>query len=191
MRAKLADEQIWRRDLGRVKAKLRKYLVEKLEGEKSRRFKRVMNHLNKLASEKKKKLNEKYKTKITHLKQKYHSKVTESEDEVPTDLTEYSELSIFSRAKFDEIKVPQVDVKTLGDIELNEDEINLLKLHNKFSILEDLNPNSIDTEIEASIAKVRMEKEKDKNYEDFTPEERAIDEELEAKNRMIFDPKDL
>ena len=58
MRAKLADEQIWRRDLGRVKAKLRKDLVEKLEGEKSRRFKRVINHLNKLASEKKKRLNE-------------------------------------------------------------------------------------------------------------------------------------
>ena len=190
MRAKLADEQIWRRDLGRVKAKLRKDLVEKLEGEKSRRFKRVINHLNKLASEKKKRLNEKYKTKITHLKQKYHSDVTDSEEKVPTDLTEYSELSIFSRAKFDEIEVPQLDIKTIGDIELSEDEINLLKLHNKFSILEDLKPNSINTEIEASIAKLRMEKEKDKIYEDFTPEERAVDEELEARNRMIFDPTD-
>ena len=49
-------------------------------------------------------------------------------------------------------------------------------------------PFSLDTELEASIAKLRMEKEKDKNYEEFTPDERKQDEEMEAKNRRTFDP---
>ena len=35
-----------------------------------------------------------------------------------------------------------------------------------------------------------MEKEKTKKYEDFTEEERKEDEELEAENRMIFNPKE-
>ena len=46
----------------------------------------------------------------------------------------------------------------------------------------------MDAEIEASLAKLRMEKEKDKVYEDFTKEERKKDEEMEAMNRMVYDP---
>ena len=58
MKAKLADEQMWRRDLTRMKTRMRKDLIEKLEGEKTRRFKRVINHLNKVARDTKEKLNE-------------------------------------------------------------------------------------------------------------------------------------
>ena len=71
MKAKLADEQMWRRDLGRVKTQMRKELVEKLHGEKTRRFKRVMSHLNQIAKNNKEKLNNKYNDKIEHLKTKY------------------------------------------------------------------------------------------------------------------------
>ena len=87
MKAKLADEQMWRRDLGRVKAQLRKELIEKLEGEKTRRFKRVINHLNQIAKENKEKLNQKYNAKIQHLKEKY--KQEDEIDEIEDDMKEY------------------------------------------------------------------------------------------------------
>ena len=187
MKAKLADEQMWRRDLTRMKTKMRKDLIDKLEGEKTRRFKRVINHLNKVARDTKEKLNEKYKYKIEHLRNKYKNNEPEDE-EVPSDLDEYSDLSIFNAKKFEEVEVPEIEIKTIGNITLSDEEKQVLKLHNKFSTLETVKPSSLDAELEASIAKLRMEKEKDKNYEEFTPDERKQDEEMEAKNRMIFDP---
>ena len=189
MKAKLADEQAWRRDLGRVRAQMRKDLVEKLGGEKVRRWRRVINHLNKLAKTTKEKLNEKYNNKIQHLKQKYRNENEENEDEeVPSDLTDFSDLTIFQKARYEEIETQKYDVKTIGDVVLSDDEKKVLQLHNKFSILETLKPSSMNVKIEASLAKLRMEKEKDDLYKDFTVEERSKDEELEARNRMIFDP---
>ena len=66
----------------------------------------------------------------------------------------------------------------------------VLKLHNKFSVLENLKPGDIDADLEASIAKLRMEKQKDETYKDYTDEERKEDEEIEALNRMVFNPSD-
>ena len=187
MKAKLADEQMWRRDLMRIKKEMRKDLIEKLEGEKTRRFRRIINHLNKTAKNTKEKLNEKYKLKIKHLREKYKNNQNEV-DEVPTDLVDYADLSIYNKTKYEEIPVLEYEVKTIGNVNLSEDEKQVLKLHTKFSILETLLPSSLDTEIEASISKLRMEKEKDMKYKEFTAEERIQDEELEARNRMIFDP---
>ena len=185
MKAKLADEQMWRRDLGRVKAQLRKELIEKLQGEKTRRFKRVINHLNQIAKESKEKLNQKYNVKIQHLKEKYKH---EEKIEVEDDMKEYSDLSVFNKEEFEKVEISEYEVQTVGEVELSENERKVLKLHNKFSILEVLKPESIDTEVEASLAKMRMEKEKDKMYKDFTVEERRLDEEMESRNRMIYDP---
>ena len=48
----------------------------------------------------------------------------------------------------------------------------------------------MDAGQEASLAKLRMEKEKDEKYSEFTKEERKEDEALEALNRMIYNPKE-
>ena len=102
MKAKLADEQMWRRDLLRIKMRMRKDLSSSL-GEKSRQFKRIASFLNKKAREQKETLNKKYKTKIEHLKDKYKSKI--EEEAIPSDLIEYSELSVFKEKEYEEIKV--------------------------------------------------------------------------------------
>ena len=60
MKMKLVDEQMWRRDLVRVKMTMRKDLMKKLNGEKSRPFRRAMKHLNKIAKDNKDILNNKY-----------------------------------------------------------------------------------------------------------------------------------
>ena len=67
-------------------------------------------------------------------------------------------------------------MKVLGDVNLSEEEKQVLKLHNKFVVLDNIKPDAMDKKIEASLAKMRMEKEKDKTYQDFTKEERKEDE---------------
>ena len=81
-------------------------------------------------------------------------------------------------------------MKIIGNIDLSEEEKEVLKLHVKFSIMENLKEGDLDGEQEASIAKQRMEIEKDKKYEDYTLEERKEDEEIEAMGRMIFNPEE-
>ena len=68
---------------------------------------------------------------------------------------------------------------------LNQDELQVLRLHNKFSIMGNLQPGDLDSEQEASLAKVRMEKVKEQEYEEYTPEEGIESEEIEAENRMV------
>ena len=65
-----------------------------------------------------------------------------------------------------------------------EAEKEVLRLHNKFSVLENLRPGGLDADQEASIAKLRMEKAKEKEQAGFT-----VEEKLDAKARMAFDPK--
>ena len=190
MKAKLTDEQMWRRDLMRMKLKMKKDLSEEL-GIRSRKYKKTMNYLNQTAKEHKKSLNEKYKNKINHLREKYKNKKNEDLSTIPpVDLVKFEDLSVFNKNLFEAIEVTKPEVITVGEIELSDDEKMVLSLHNKFSVLENLKPGDIDADIEASIAKLRMEKKKEKDYEDYTPEERAEDEELGAKNRMVFNPSE-
>ena len=189
MKAKLADEQELRRELLKIKIRMKKDLAVKY-GERSRQYRRVVNNLNKMARNTKDKLNEKYNNKIEHLRKK--QKVVENEDEpgIPEHLEEYADLSVFNRKEFEKVETKEYDVQTVGDIILNDDEKQVLKLHTKFSILEDLKQGGIDAAQEVSLAKLRMEKEKNKQYEDFTVEERKEDELMEATNRMIFNAKE-
>ena len=150
MKAKLADEQELRRELMKVKQNMKKSLAEEFKGEKTRQYRRVMNNLNKMARDTKLKMNEKYNKKIEHLRQKFREK--EDEPEVPEDLEEYSDLSVFNSKKFNEIKPISYDVKVIGNVEISEEEEQVLKIHPKFSILEDLKPGGIDGEQEASLA---------------------------------------
>ena len=190
MRAKLADEQSLRRELIRVKIMMKKKLSEDLEGEKTRGYRRVINYLNKVARDTKMKLREKYKQKLEHLRQKRKKEKDELGEEVPEDMEEYANLSVFQDKKYEEIGLTEYEVKTIGEVTISKDEEAVLRLHTKFSVLEDLRPGGLDANQEASMAKLRMEKDRDSRYKDFTDEERKKDEEIEATNRMIYNNKD-
>ena len=72
---------------------------------------------------------------------------------------------------------------------VSEAEKEVLRLHNKFSVLENLRPGGLDADQEASIAKLRMEKAKEKEQAGFTVEEKLELDKIDAKARMAFDPK--
>ena len=49
MKAKMADEQTLGREMMRLKIKMKRDLAHRLEGDKTRKYKRVISHLNNLA----------------------------------------------------------------------------------------------------------------------------------------------
>ena len=149
-----------------------------------------MNHLNTVAKSTKTALNEKYKKKMTHLRNKYRQEGEKEKIEIPEGMEEFSELSVFNKEEFEKIETTESEVKTIGEIPLSKDEKAVLKLHTKFALLENLKPGGLDAEQEASIAKLRMETNKEKEYEGYTKEERIESELIEAENRMVFDPRE-
>ena len=186
---KLADEQNLRREMVKVKIKLRRELEKDLGG-KSEKYKRAMSHLAKSARETKHTLQEKYKKKIKHLNDKYKDNKDKELETVPEGLEEYSELSVFSKDKYTKLEKRSYEVKTIGDVTLSEEETEILKLHNKFSVIGNLQQGDLDSEQEASLAKIRMEINKEKENEEFTPLERKEMEEIEAEERMVYNPRD-
>jgi len=60
---------------------------------------------------------------------------------------------VFSKSKFEDLEVQKYDVLVIGDVELFEDEKEVLRLHNKFSVMADLKPNGMNADQEASTTK--------------------------------------
>ena len=78
--------------------KMKKELSEE---NKTRLYRRIINHLNKIAKDHKQTMNNKYKIKLEHIKNKYgmnQNDVGCQDDETPEDLVEYGDLSVFSDA---------------------------------------------------------------------------------------------
>ena len=186
MKIKLADEQNLRRELVKVKSKMRRDLMKEMKGEGSMRFKKTMSHLAKIAKETKEELTKKYQNKVEHLTKKYSDKNTDTEIEVPEGLEDYEELSVFSKNKYENIEVIEYEVQTVGEVTLSSEEKEVLKLHNKFSVIGKLHKGDLDDEQEASLAKIRMEKNKEMENEEYTPQEKVEQEEIEAEARMVF-----
>ena len=97
---------------------------------------------------------------------------------------------MFSKDKYTKLEKRSYEVKTIGDVTLGEEETEILKLHNKFSVIGNLQQGDLDGEQEASLAKIRMEINKEKENEEFTPLERKEMEEIEAEERMVYNPRD-
>ena len=75
---------------------------------------------------------------MEHLKFKYREDAEEMLDKVPTEMQEFFTLSIFDREKFDRIEIQSYEVTKVGKIEVSNNEESVLKMHTKFSIIEDL-----------------------------------------------------
>ena len=146
MKLKLADEQMHRRELVKVRTKMRKDLIEKYGGEKTRGFRRAINHLKQEARKVKIHLQDKYKKKVEHLKNKYKNQAEDLAEEIPEDMNDYADLSIFNQQKYDDIEQVKQEILTIGDVVLSEEEKMVLRLHNKFSVLEDLKYGDLDGE---------------------------------------------
>ena len=85
--------------------------------------------------------------KIDHLSRKHDKKKTEEENiRLPEDMKDYSSAKVFDKGKYDEIKIEQIDVTVIGQVDLSGDVKAILRLHPKFSIRDDLTVENLEFE---------------------------------------------
>ena len=80
----------------------------------------------------------KYKNKLENLQRKYREDEDTKLDKVPPDLQEFSSLSIFDKNKFSLIIPVVYDAAVVVEINLDSDEMAVLRLNPKFSVTNNL-----------------------------------------------------
>ena len=194
MEIKMRDEQVTKTKLIRARNKAREELA-KIMGKNSKRYRTRIRGFQERARKVKAEAKEKYQKKLEHLKFKYREDEEEILDNVPEEMKEFMDLSIFDREKYERIQIQSYEITCVGETNLSDEAISVLKMHPKFSVMEDLKEGGLEFEQELAYAKVRIQiqKEIDERIEcevevKLTPEEEEKQEELDARSRMTFDP---
>ena len=195
MEIKMRDEKRYNNNLIKRRNQHRRDLGKHL-GQNTKKYRTVIRNLRGDAQKIKSFYKEKYEKKLEHLRNKYRESEEEKVDKIPSEIEEYSSLSIFDRGKFCRIEIQLYDITIVGEVYLSEAEISVLRLHPKFSVIELLSEGGLDFEQELAYAKLRMtiNKELEEKVEgeeeiEITEEEQEMQDEIEAKSRQTFDPE--
>ena len=134
MEIKIRDERKFNNEVNRDRNILRKKL-EEIYDKNSKPYRAKIKSLRCESAKVKNELNRKYEKKLSHLRAKYRDSEDDKIRKVPKSLEEFSDLSIFSPRKYNEIETERYDVEIIGNIILTEGERAILRLHPKFSIM--------------------------------------------------------
>ena len=181
-----------RRDLARVHTK------------NSRTYRRLMKTLKIEANKKTREFDKKYNEKIKHQRRKFREEEKDKIKKLPKGLEGFEMLTRFDQEKFDRLVKENYEVLVIGEISIDEDEKNALRLPPKFSIMEDLIKGGPEFDQETAFAKLRMELQReideDLQAEDDEEEDGGdVDEEeslrmkadeMMAKSRQVYDPEE-
>ena len=99
--------------------------------------------------------------KIAHLRKKYEKDKETELDEIPEELEGFENLSIFSNEKYDAVKKAAVKAVKFGNIEIDEEEAEALKLHPKMARPKNLSEGYINLPLDISYTKVRWQLRKE------------------------------
>ena len=148
MRLKLKDEEYYlkERDMDRQEKRGK---IEEEMGRNTRRYKARIETLRNVAWAAKLKIRKKNKKKVKDLNYKYREKIEKKKKPIPKGLEEFEELSFMREDKFEEIEQPNREVLVLSEgLILSEDERAVLRLHTKFSVIDDLQKGEYEFEME-------------------------------------------
>ena len=160
LEVKIKDERKISEDLRRKVREVRK-ICEETYVKNSKTYRAIFKKLRSQATVKRKEMKKTFEEKISHLRKKYRETEDEKIRKIPIELEEYDELSIFDPGKFNDIKTESYEVKTIGEVDLNENERKILQLHPKFSVLGKLENGGIEFEQEVAKAKLRIQLRKE------------------------------
>ena len=144
----------------------------------------------------------KYDLKELHLKKKHEARQSPMACK-PQDIGEYINAKVYNTEEFDGIMEEEITISMVGQIELTDNEREVLKLHPKFAVREEVDEEDMDFQGELGYAKVRYqllkEAEDDEGIGDeleegeelieLTEEEKEELEMQEAKRRQFYDPE--
>ena len=202
MKLKLRDEKKYLKELLITKNKMRTELDNELK-KNSRPSRRLLKEFREESARVRIEIREKYKVKIEHLRRKYREDKEEQLRRIPPDMLEIGGLRIFDPQRYNEIEVEKYEVKVIGDVQLEENELKVLKLHPKFAILPRLHEGGLDLDEELANSKLRMQiskeiqekKESAQRLESPVDVEKSDEDmiaeiEMEARSRQVFNPVD-
>ena len=203
MKVKIKDEKKNLLILQSVRERLRNWIAKKLG--KNKKFVRLMQDLRKANNARRIELKNKYNAKLRHLEENRRREVEEKRDRIPNELKEYEDCNVFDREKFEKIEKDKFDVVTLGGLELDEEEKEVLRLNPKFAALKKLDKEECERDVEVGLMKIRLEVKRREKYklendveytdadgkkrkidcEEFDEEKEDLDDALE---RQVYDP---
>ena len=200
MTLKLRDEKKYLKELLITKNKMHAEIDKELK-KNSKPSRRLLKEFREESAKIRVDLREKYRRKIEHLSKKYREKKNEMMRRIPLEMIELGGLKVFDPQRYEEIETEEYEVKVIGDVQLDENELKVLKLHPKFAILPKLCEGGLDLDEELANSKLRMqiskEMEERRNaenqevndiIEEKSEDDRVNEIEIEARSRQVFNP---
>ena len=191
MGAKMQDEKVTRGKLIRCRNKERTEIMRKL-GNNSKPYRGTIRNLRSAAMTIKTSQRKLYAEKIQNLRCKYRENEEEKLDKIPNEMQEFITLSVFDREKFERVNTLTYEVTCVGDLNLIDEQKSIFRLHPNFSIIENLQDDSLEFEQEVAYCKARMtlhkELDETETEEKMSPEQEQFAEEEDARSRLTFDP---
>ena len=188
MKEKLNDaydeRNLWRQMKARTISKVRK-----VWGRGSSRYKSLFKKVINNAKARRAELKMKYKLKVKHLHNKFKEDV--ETQQIPPEIQKYSAADCFNPDYEPEPDNTDMSPLVYGEVSLDEDEKETLKLDPKFAVLDTLTLEDFEVEVECCLAKQRWNKmstDKDSDNSDISEEERIQNEIEDAEERLIYNP---
>ena len=192
-------------ELKRKKELKMEWLIDQIG--RGNRLDSILSRLRKDMIKLKNKLKKKFTAKLEHLAAERTKEIEEKKKlvTIPDELIEFKECSIYNEIKRQRLSKENVEGVIVGNVSLDEDELSIIKLSPKFAVLSKLEDESIERDIEISIAKMKYEIKRQKELElfeevdmdimdnkkvrfDDTVEEETENEVNEVRERQVFDP---
>ena len=122
-----------------------KKMIEDILGKNTKKARNIVKKMRQEAARSKSTMMRKHEEKLKHLRRKYRKTEEEKLDKIPEVLEELQieNLSIFSKAKYDNKTTVEYEADVLGDIEISDNERLILRLPPKFSVEENLPPEGL------------------------------------------------
>ena len=206
MKRKRKDEVKYRRKLITRRNRMRGEMMKEM-GKKSNKYRRTMKHLMNMAKTTKENLKQKYDNKIEHLKNKYKDDKEKRLDMVPEEMAEFRDIAVFNKERFERMEVQVPEIVKFGEVELNEDEEAVMRMHPKMAVMARLEEGYMELNQEIGYTKIRwqLRKEDEERGEEIEipvnkkqkiaeeDEEKKREQErrelLEAKERQVYNPE--
>ena len=99
--------------------------------------------------------------------------------------------SAFVEEKYNEIEGEETQACTVGRVETNEDEKELLRMHPKFAIRTKLDREQFELDIECGFAKLRWEMSKDENVDKTNKRKGGPETEIEGEQERVKRIKEM
>ena len=133
----------------------------------------------------------KYESKAEHIRKLRLEEQEKILETCPREINEFAKLKIFSKSEMDKLKKEEVIVNVIGKVELDSDEIAILKLPPKFAIRKKLDDLDMRTDMEMAAAKIRYQTHKEDAFRDIEIDDEIEDMETFVKKRKLLTTEEL